>query len=50
MKISDLIKELEKIKEKHGDIPVYAQTLTHRWTPDLGVRKDGGVTWLLLNS
>lgn len=27
MKLSDLIKELEELKQKHGDLPVRYQTL-----------------------
>lgn len=34
MKLSDLIKLLTELKEKHGDVPVRYQTLTHRWKPE----------------
>lgn len=52
MRLSDLIKELSKLKEKHGDIEVLTQTLSHRWPPDLAVRKERGsdVEYVLLNS
>jgi len=38
MKISDLIKQLEKLKEEHGDIQVIVQTLSHAWAPEPEVR------------
>lgn len=50
MSISELIKELEKLKEKHGDIEVKTQTLTHMWAPELTVKKSGNAEYVLLNS
>jgi hypothetical protein len=52
MKISDLIKLLEQIKTKNGDLEVKVQTLSHIWTPDVEVRRheDGKPRYVLLNS
>ena len=52
MKISELIKELEAVKAKDGDIDVVTQSLTHLWAPELKVRrlKNGKAEHLLLNS
>ena len=50
MKISDLIKELKRLKDEHGDIRVVTQTLTHRWSPELTVRGEGDDKYILLNS
>jgi hypothetical protein len=51
MRISALIKELEKIKRKHGDVPVKVQTLTHVWDPELSIKGKGmDVDYVLLNS
>jgi len=41
MKLSDLIKHLEKLKEEHGDLPTHVQTLTHQWAPEPTAVKDG---------
>lgn len=51
MKISELIEKLQKVKEEHGDINVYTQSLSH-WPPELDVRnceKPPEQRWLLLN-
>lgn len=50
MQISELIKELEEIEKKHGDIPVKTQTLTHIWDPELTIKGKGEDTYVLLNS
>lgn len=39
MKISELVKALEKIVEEHGDIEVKTQTLTHHWEPEPTVKR-----------
>ncbi len=41
MKISQLIAALSKIKDEHGDLNVYTQSLSHVWDPELTLRKDG---------
>lgn len=51
MKISDLIKELEKLQKLHGDIEVKTHSLSHAWEPDLTVKnKDTTYSYVLLNS
>lgn len=51
MTISELIAELQKIKEKDGDLNVMTQSLTHLWAPELKVRRThGDKPWLLLNA
>ena len=50
MKISELIKELEELKKKHGDIQVKTQTLNHVWAPDLAIKGIGDYRYVLLNS
>lgn len=50
MKISELIKKLEKLQKEHGDIEAKVQTLSHTWDPDITVRKyPGGERYLVLN-
>lgn len=52
MKISELIEKLQKVKEEHGDLDVYTQSLSHMWSPSLDVRnreKPPEQRWLLLN-
>lgn len=49
MTISELLKQLEALKEKHGDLPVRVQTLSHLWDPEPVVRKRDGIEWVLLN-
>lgn len=39
MKISELIEELKELKEEHGDLEVWTESLNHRWAPDLVVRR-----------
>lgn len=39
MKISELIKRLENIKEEHGDLPVY---ITHEWSEELDQEDEWG--------
>ena len=50
MNISDLIEELEKLKKKHGDIPVRTQSLTHLWDPELVVKSKDKAPYVLLNA
>ena len=49
MKISELVKMLEKLKEKHGDLDVWTETLSHRWAPDPDVRNSGDRKFVVLN-
>jgi len=49
MKISDLIRELEAIKSKHGDLAVKYQTFSHAWPPEPKIKGEGGYKWVLLN-
>jgi len=39
VKLSELIEELERIRNKHGDVPVLVQTLSHSWAPEPEVRE-----------
>ncbi len=48
MKVSELLKKLEKLKEKEGDIEVAVQTLSHLWAPDPVIRS-GNRKYVLLN-
>ena len=38
MKLSDLIRMLEELKEKEGDLPVRWQSLSHLFEPEPTVR------------
>lgn len=49
MKISELIKELERIKAKNGDIRVLVQSLSHVWEPEPEVRGPKDDEYVLLN-
>lgn len=49
MKISELVKELERLKELHGDIDVKTQTMSHVWDPDPVVRGEGAHRFVLVN-
>lgn len=41
MKISELIEQLTKIRDEHGDLPVVVQSLTHAWDPEPELRPVG---------
>lgn len=48
MKISELIKKLEQLKARCGDLPVRVQSLSHMWDPEPTViRKQS--SFVLLN-
>jgi hypothetical protein len=48
--ISELIKALERIKDKCGDLPVTCQTLSHSFAPEpTVVRNKGPRGYVLLN-
>lgn len=47
--ISDLIKTLEAIKKKHGDLPVRVQTLSHLFKPEPTVRDWPGGKVVIVN-
>ena len=50
MKLSDLIKQLQDLQTKHGDLPVKVQTLSHSWPPEPVARPIGGEPeFILLN-
>lgn len=49
MTISELIKKLKQLRERHGDIEVVCQTLTHKWPPDPVVRESGETKYILLD-
>lgn len=50
MKINELIKQLELLREKHGDIEVKVQTMTHLWAPEPTKRPSTGpAEFILLN-
>lgn len=50
MKISQLIEQLKKLQEEHGDIPVRTESLSHIWPPDLRVKGTDKNKVLILNS
>jgi hypothetical protein len=47
-RIDDLIADLQKLRQQHGNAPVRVQTLTHNWPPEPTVRTEP-ITWILLN-
>ena len=50
MKISELVKQLQLLSEKHGDVEVKVQSLTHLWPPEPAKRPfTGPVEYILLN-
>ncbi len=48
-KLSDLIKELERLKKRHGDLPVRVQTLSHLFKPEPTVRDWPGGKVVIVN-
>lgn len=50
VRINDLIRTLEDLCRKHGDIVVVCDTLTHSFPPDPAVRERGEKKVLVLNS
>lgn len=50
MKLSVLIKKLQDIKAKHGDIETRVQSLSHTWSPEPELRPNAeNPTHVLLN-
>lgn len=49
MTISDLIKVLETLKKKHGDIQVRWQSMSHLFKPDPTVRTIAGEKVVIVN-
>lgn len=49
MKISELIAKLEKLKKKHGDLPVRVQTMDHNFSPEPVIREALSGPVVLLN-
>lgn len=52
MKLSDLVKELQAIEAKHGDLDVVIESPTHSWEPEPTVRTSKnprGYKFVLLN-
>jgi hypothetical protein len=49
MTITELIAELQRLLELHGDLPCRVDTLSHTFPPDLVVRKRPSGQVLILN-
>jgi len=49
MTISELVKELEKLKKEYGDIQVKTQTMTHIWDPEIRIKNGFNGKYILLN-
>ena len=40
VRISELVAQLEVLRETHGDLPVVWESITHNWPPDPVVREN----------
>lgn len=49
MRLSELIKDLERLKFEHGDVEVCVRTLTHQWAPEPEIRGTDKDKYVLLN-